>query len=188
MRGHEYVREAIRTYLETEVPLRLDAHLAANNLSSPTATGIAFLLQDVLEGVVDFPVVLVKSTSGNAVKWVMRNTWWYDYDIEIVVACDHRVHGSYEGASTDRDRLLLAVRESVLSMAGLPDDIELIPGKWLEDTGAAVQTLAGVPLAAGTMQFTVRMVESITDLNPPETIDDYDLTADGYDAADDLPE
>ena len=186
MKGHEYVRESVRTYLESAVPVRLAAHLAANNLTSPSTT-ITFLLQDVLEGVDDFPAVLVKSTNGNAVKWVAQNTWWWDYGVEIIVACDHRVHGSFEAASTDRDRLLLAVRESILTMGGLPDDVELIPGKWPEETGAAVQTLAGVPLAAGTMQFTVRVAETITDLAPPEDIDAVDLSVAGYDADDDLP-
>lgn len=181
MRGHEYVREAIRTYLETEVPVRLSAHLTANSLTSPS-TMVTFLLQDVLEGVTTFPVVLVKSTSAAAVKWVGQRTWWYGYDLEIVVACDHRVHGSYEAASTDRDRLLLAVRESILTMSGLPDDIDLQPGQWQEDTGAAVQTLAGVPLAAGTMKFTVRLTETVADLDPPEDMDAYDLTATGLDA------
>ena len=184
MRGHEWVREATRTYLESEVPVRLAAHLAANNLTSPS-TDVTFLLQDVLEGVDTFPVVLVKSTSSAAVKWVKQNTWWWDYELEVIVACDHRVHGSYEAASTDRDRLLLAVRESILTMV-LTDDAELIPGKWPEETGAAVQTLAGIPLAAGTMSFTVRLVETITDLNPPEDIDASDLTVEGLAADGDL--
>lgn len=181
MHGHEYVREAIRTYLETEVPPRLAAHLAANSLTSPSGD-VTFLLQDVLEGVTTFPVVLVKSTSARAEKWVATRTFWYAYDLEIVVACDHRVHGSFEAASTDRDRLMLAVREAVLTMSGLPGDIDLRPGDWPEDTGAAVQTLAGVPLAAGTLKFTVRLTETIADLDPPEDMDTIDLTVDGYDA------
>ncbi|MEZ5119663.1 MAG: hypothetical protein R2686_07145 [Candidatus Nanopelagicales bacterium] len=185
MRGHEFVREAVRTYLETEVPVRLAAHLAANGLTSPS-TDIAFLLQDVLEGVESFPAVLVKSTNGNAEKWVGPRTYWYAYDLELVVACDHRVHGSYEAASTDRDRLLLAVRESVLTMSGLPDDIDLQAGQWPEETGAAVQTLAGVPLAAGTLKFTVRLVETVADLDPPEDMDAADLTVTGIDADTDL--
>lgn len=175
MRGHEFVRESVRTYLEAEVPLRLAAHLAANNLTSPSSA-VTFLLQDVLEGVNDFPVVLVKSTSAAAAKWVGKRTWWYAYDVELVIACDHRVHGSFEAASTDRDRLMLAVREAVLTMSGLPDDIDLQPGAWPEDTGAAVQTLAGVPLAAGTLKFTVRLTETVADLNPPEDMDAFDLS------------
>lgn len=176
MRGHEFVRESVRTYLESEVPGRLSAHLSANALTSPDAAAVAFLLADVLEGVNDFPVVLVKSTNARAVKWVKTRTWWYAYDVEIIVACDHRVHGTFEGASTDRDRLMLAVRESVLTMSNLPDDIDLQPGEWPEDTGAAVQTLAGVPLAAGTLKFTVRLLETVTDLAPPEDIDAVDMT------------
>jgi len=183
MRGHEFVREAIRTYLEAEVPPRLQAHLTDNELTSPS-TDVAFLLADALEGVTDFPAVLVKSTSAQAVKWVASRTWWYAYDVEIIVACDHRVHGTFEGASTDRDRLMLAVREAVLDMSNLPDEIDLQPGQMPEDTGAAVQTLAGVPLAAGTLKFTVRLVETLREMHPPEDIDAADLAVDGYDADD----
>lgn len=181
MRGHEFVREAVRTYLEAEVPARLRAHLSANNLTSPS-TDVAFLLADVLEGVTAFPAVLVRSTSATALKWVAARTWWYAYDVEVIVACDHRVHGTFEAASTDRDRLMLAVRESVLTMSNLPDDIDLQPGQWPEDTGAAVRTLAGVPLAAGTLKFTVRLVETVADLDPPEDIDAVDMTVTGLPA------
>lgn len=179
--GDEYVREAVRTYLETAVPARLTAELAADHLTSPSGT-VTFLLQDVLEGITDFPAVLVKSTSGVIDKWVATRTFWCVYTLQIIVACDHRVHGSYEAASTDRDRLLRAVRGSVLTMSGLPEDINvnLRSVKW--DTGAAVQTLAGVPLAAATLDFEARVLETIADLNPPEDIDAVDLDVSGIPA------
>ena len=183
--GDEYVREAVRTYLETAVPTRLAAELAADGLTSPS-TDIAFLLQDVLEGVESFPAVLVKSTLGEIDKWVATRTFWMDYTVELIVACDHRVHGSYEGASTDRDRVLRAVRGAVLTMSGLPNDINvnLRTVKWV--TGAAVQTLAGVPLAAGTLTFDAKVEETISVLDPPEDMDAADLTVTGVDADTDL--
>ena len=187
MKGHEYVREAIRTYLETAVPARLSAHLADNALSSPAPGELTFLLEDTLQGVTTFPAVLVKSTGATLDKWVATRTFWYAYDVEIIVACDHRVHGSFEGASVDRDRVLLAVRESLLALVGLPSDIDVTPRTMPEETGAAVETLAGVPLAAGTVKFTARVVETITDLDPPEDIGAADLTVAGFDADDTLP-
>jgi len=187
VRGHEYIREAVRTYLETAVPVRLAAHLAANGLTSPEPAELTFLLEDTLQGVTSFPAVLVKSTGATLDKWVSTRTFWYVYDVEIIVACDHRVHGSFEAASVDRDRVLLAVRESVLAAAGLPDDIDIPARAMPEETGAAVETLAGVPLAAGTVRFTARVVETVADLDPPETIGAADLSVDGYDADDILP-
>lgn len=187
MKGHEYVREAIRTYLETAVPARLAAHLAGNGLSSPNPAELTFLLEDTLQGVTSFPAVLVKSTAATLDKWVSTRTFWYSYDVEIIVACDHRVHGSFEAASVDRDRVLLAVRESLLGLVGLPDDIDIPARAMPEETGAAVETLAGVPLAAGTVRFTARVSETVADLDPPESIGASDLTVAAFDADDTLP-
>ena len=119
MRGHEYIREAIRTYLESAVPVRLAAHLAANGLTSPNVADLRFLLADGLQEITDFPAVIVRSTDATDDTRTADGTWRIVYDVEVVVACDHRVHGDAEGASKDRDRVLLAVREAVYFAAGL---------------------------------------------------------------------
>jgi len=187
VRGHEYIRETIRTYLEAEVPTRLAAHLAAYSLTSPTPADVTFLLADGLQDINDFPAVIVRSTDSQDDTRTADGTWRIAYDIEVIVACDHRVHGDAEGASKDRDRLLLAVRECIYSVVGLTDDIDIAPRKRPEQTGAASETRAGVPLAAGTLKFTAFVLETLAVLDPPEDVDTVDLSVGGYDALTTLP-
>lgn len=187
MRGHEYIREAIRTHLEQSVPARLTAHLTANSLTSPSVADLRFLLADGLQDINDFPAIIVRSTDSEDDTRTADGTWRIVYDIEVIVACDHRVHGDAEAASKDRDRVLLAVRECIYSAAGLTEDIDISPRKRPEATGAAAETRAGVPLAAGTLKFRASVLETLVDLDPPEDVDDVDLTASGYDASQDLP-
>lgn len=182
MRGDEYVRETVRTYLETEVPARLTAHLAAYSLTSPTPAAVVFLLDDTLQNVSQFPAVLVTSTSGQIGKWIAQDTYDVRYKVRVVVACDHRVHGDSEGASKDRDRVLTVVREALLKLVGLPADIDINARAMTWETGAAQETLAGVPLAAGTVDFEVNTVETVTDLAPPEDMDAVDLSVTGIPA------
>ena len=187
MRGHEYIREAVRTYLEQVVPTRLAAHEAAYGLTSPDPAEIQFLLADNLQDIVDFPVVVVRATDANNSTRTADGTWAFDYDMEVIVACDHRVHGDVEAASKDRDRVLLAVREAIYSVAGLTNDIDIVPTKRPEATGAGVETRQGVPLAAGTIKFTAKVLETLVDLDPPEDIDNIDLTVAPYDAGQSIP-
>lgn len=187
MRGHEYIREAVRTYLELKVPERLTAHLAAYSLTSPDPAEVQFYLADNLQDIVNFPAVVIRATDANNSTRTADGNWAFDYDMEIIVAADHRVHGDVEAASKDRDRVLLAVRESLYRVAGLTDDIDILPGKRPEATGAGVETRQGVPLAAGTLKFTARVLETLADLDPPEDIDNVDLTASAYDASQTIP-
>jgi hypothetical protein len=187
VRGHEYIREAVRTHLEATVPARLTAHLTANSLTSPDPAALTFLLADGLQDITDFPAVIVRSTDSSDDTRTADGTWQITYDIEVIVACDHRIHGDAEAASKDRDRLLLAVREAVYAVSGLTDDIDIAPRKRPEQTGAASETRAGVPLAAGTLKFTARVLETLADLDPPEDADTVDLSVGGYAANQTLP-
>jgi len=187
VRGHEYIRETIRTYLEAEVPTRLAAHLTANGLTSPTVADLRFYLADGLQDIVDFPAVIVRSTDAEDDTYTSSGVWRVTYDIEVIVACDHRVHGDAEAASKDRDRVLLAVRECIYRAAGLTEDIDISPRRRAEATGAAAETRAGVPLAAGTLRFRASVLEPLADLDPPEDVTDVDLSVGGYDANQTLP-
>lgn len=187
MKGHEYIREAVRTYLEQSVPLLLAAHLTEIGMTVPDPSGVRFLLADGLQDVTDFPVVVVRSTDSRDDQRTGDGVWRITYEVEVIVAVDHRVHGDAEGASVQRDRLLLAVREAVYRASGLTDDIDIAPAKRPEQTGAATETRAGVPLAAGTLSFTARVLESLTDLGGTEDFDAVDLAVSGFDAGQDLP-
>lgn len=187
MKGHEYIREAVRTHLEVAVPVRLAAHLAANALTSPDPADLKFLLADGLQNVKDFPAVVVRSTDATEDTHAGGDTWRVVYDLEVLVAADHRVYGDVEGASQDRDRVLLAVRESIYSATGLTEDIDIFPSKRSERTGAADESLTGVPLAVGRLKFRAAVVESLTDLTPPETILAVDQNVTGYSADQTLP-
>lgn len=187
MRGHEYIREAVRTYFEQVVPARLQAHLTAIGMSTPVPAEVQFVLADGLQDIVDFPVVVIRSTDATNDTRTGDGKYRIAYDVEVIVACDHRVHGDGEAASKDRDRLLLAVREAVYSVSGLTDDIDIAPSKRPEATGAAMETRSGVPLAAGTIKFTAYVLEDLEVLDPPETITNVDLTATAYDAGQAIP-
>ena len=176
MRGHEYIREAVRTYLEASVPAYLAAHLAEIGMDAPDPLAVAFVLADGLQEVTAFPVVVVRSTDASDDQRTGDGVFLVAYQLEVIAAVDHRVHGDYEGASVQRDRLLLAVREAIYSAAGLTNDIDISPAKRVEQTGAAVETRAGVPLAAGTVAFTARVLESLTVLSSPLDIDAADVS------------
>lgn len=183
MKGHEYIREAVRTYLEAAVPAYLAAHLTEIGMTEPDPTALRFVLADGLQDINDFPVVVVRSTDARDDQRTGDGVWLVAYEVEIIAAVDHRMHGDYEGASVQRDRLLLAVREAVYAASGLTNDIDISPAKRVEQTGAAVETRAGVPLAAGTVAFTARVLESLTVLSPLDDVDAVDVSADVLDAS-----
>ena len=112
-------REAIRTHLAT-VPARLTAHLTGEQPHVAERGGSAVPAGRRVAGHQRLP------GDHRPLDRTLRTTpaprmapWRIVYDIEVIVACDHRVHGDAEAASKDRDRVLLAVRECIYSAAGL---------------------------------------------------------------------
>lgn len=195
MRGHEYIRDALKGYLEQAVPLFLSAHLTSIGASEPVPSEVTFELADSLQDLVDgdpFPVVAIRSSDTPDQQSLGGGRWAFTYDIEVMVACDHRTYGTdgYRAATRARDRLLLAVRESLLNVKGLDsgeDDgsVEFLPGKRREQTGRGnQQTLAGVALAVGTIDLRARVTESLTALSALEQIDAIDMSVvSGLDAS-----
>lgn len=200
MRGHEYVRDALCNYLAGAVPLLLAAHLADIGQTDPDPSEVRFVLADSLQDVVEtesegpYPVVAVRSSDAEDSQNLGGGLWAFTYDLEVMVACDHRVYGpqGYRRATRARDRLLLAVRESLLTVRGMasadPDgDISFLPGKRREQTGRGnQQTLSGVALAVGTVDLRARVTESLAPV-AAEQIEAIDLTVSGLDAAETLP-
>jgi hypothetical protein len=102
------------------------------------------------------------------------------YDLRVVVACRTDVAGGDEAASVDRDRLLLAVRESLLGRANLPSDLEMVVGDLAEETGAAAQDLRGRPLAAGEVTFSVAVLETLAAIPAPDALEESEIDTTGY--------
>ena len=75
------------------VPARLTAHPTAEQPHVAERGGSAFLLADRLQDINDFPAIIVRSTDSEDDTRTADGTWRIIYDIEVIVACDHRVHG-----------------------------------------------------------------------------------------------
>ena len=196
MRGHEYIRDAVRGYLESSVPVRLAAHLADIEQTEPNPDGVVFVLADSLQDITEgFPVVAVRSTDATDEQRIDAASYRVTYELEVMVACDHRSYGAtgYDQASRARDRLLLAVRESLWRVKGMtssdPDgDIEFLPGKRTERTGRGnMQTLDGVALAVGTVNVRAVVTETLADLDPLPVVVTADVDVDALDASESLP-
>lgn len=188
MKGHEYARATVKTHLQAKVPARLAALKAALNVTSPSAPA-AYLLSDRLP--VDpalYPCILINSTGaprmraqsvyadGDSADFIVV------YDVRVVVACRTDVAGGDEAASIDRDRLLLAVRESLLGRANLPADIEIVTTDMTEDTGAATQDLRGRPLSAGQVTFSVAALETLAPAPVPDALEESEIDVVGFSA------
>jgi hypothetical protein len=188
MRGHEYARAQVKAHLAATVGTRLAAIRAALSVSTPTnpAAG-AYLLADALPTDPNlYPAVVVMSTgaprirrqsvtaSGDSADFIVV------YDLRVVVACRVDSAGGEEAASRDRDRLLLAVRESLLGRANLPADLEMVVGDLAEETGAAAQDLRGRPLAAGQVTFSVAVLETLAASPAPDALEESEIDMTGY--------
>jgi hypothetical protein len=85
-----------------------------------------------------------------------------DYEVIVVVACEHDEFGDEETAALYRDRMLLAARECVLLPIALDAATEILPTPFPDEvTGAAAETLRGNALAAGQITFYVRAAETL---------------------------
>ena len=186
MRGHEYARARLRAHLQATVPTRLTAIKSALNVTTPAAPA-SYSLADRLP--VDpnlYPAILITSTAaptmtkqsvyaaGDSADFIVT------YQIRVVVACRTDIAGGDEAASVDRDRLLLAVRESLLGRANLPADMEISTADLAEDTGAATQDLRGRPLSAGQITFRVALMESLAPSPAPDALEESAVDVTGY--------
>ena len=188
MKGHEYVREQIKTHLSARVGPRLAALRTALAVATPpNPPSAAYQLADQLPTDPNlYPAVVVMSTGsprmtrqsvsadGDSTDFIVV------YDLRVVVACRTDIAGGDEAASRDRDRLLLAVRETLLARADLPADVEMVVGDIREETGAASQDLRGRPLSAGQVTFSVAVLETLTPITVPDALVVSDVGVTGY--------
>lgn len=188
MKGHEYARAVVREHLQRTVPTRLAAIRAGLTATTPSAPA-AYLLADRLPtDPAQYPCILINSSG---VPRMRAQSVYADgdsadficvYDMRLIVACRTDVAGGDEAASVDRDRLLLAVREALLTRASLPEDIEIVTGDMREDTGAATQDLRGRPLAAGQITFGVGTLENLAAIPAPDALEESETDIVGFPA------
>jgi hypothetical protein len=186
MRGHEYARAQIRTHLQATVPTRLAAIKTALAVTTPAAPATYILADRLPVDPNSYPAILITSTAaptirkqsvyaaGDAADFIVT------YDVRIVVACRTDVAGGDEAASVDRDRLLLAVRESLLGRANLPADMEISTADLTEDTGAATQDLRSRPLSAGQITLRVALMETLAASPAPDPLEESAVDVTGY--------
>jgi len=188
MKGHEYARGQVKTHLSSTVGPRLSAIRSALQVSSPTnPVADAYLLADSLPTDPNlYPAVVVMSTGAPRVRRQSvaasgdSSDFIVVYDLRVVVACRVDSAGGEEAASRDRDRLLLAVRESLLGRANMPSDLEMVVGDLAEETGAAAQDLRGRPLAAGQITFSVAVLETLAAISAPDPLEESAVDVTGY--------
>lgn len=188
MRGHEYARATVRDHLAATVPLRLAAIRSSLNVGTPAdPPRHAYLLADALPtDPALYPCVVVMSTgaptmrrqsvtaAGDSADYVVG------YSLTVVVASRTDTAGGEEEASRDRDRLMLAVRESLLGRASLPADLELLTQDMSEETGAAAQDLRGRPLAAGQITLGAAVLETLSPLPVPDNVEESEIALGAY--------
>ena len=194
MRGPEYVRDVIRDMLAEMVPARLAMILAELEVDEPDPAEVSFVLADSLQELSPdmLPVVAVRSPGFVDEERAGSTAWLPQYDISVLVGCDLRVFGTegHDRAGRARDRLLRAVRESVLSVHGIDNsgadgDVEFLRkrGNRARMGAGDPQTLAGLALSVGTYEFQVRVTEVLVPLVPLEPVEAVDLGVSGVDAS-----
>lgn len=180
MLGHEAVRAAVRDHLAASVPARLDAIRESLEADWPRDP-VAYRLIDTLSMNESYPMVLVRSTDApsmkadTAVAAGAPSVWIVTYNLEVGVAVASSVLGSWEQTCVARDRLLLAVREALLAPADL-GMVTLARSTVTEETGPAVETINGQPLAVGSLKLTAMAVETLLPLPAPALIPSAELT------------
>ena len=89
--------------------------------------------------------------------------WIGEYDVNVVAACRAQIAGMWEDARRQRARLLLAIRESLMTGRELSPIAFVVTQGLTEQIGEASQDVQGRPLAAGQVTVRVRVAEELTD-------------------------
>lgn len=166
MKGHEYARALVRDHLEANLPARLALIRAALSVPHPLDPA-EYMLADTLPiDASKYPIVLVQSTSltdMRATESGQLGVWICEYAVQVVVACRSNTVGAWEDASRQRDRLMLAARESLMMGRELAADAFAVTQGMTEEIGEAAQDVQSRPLAAGQLTLRVRVAETLAD-------------------------
>lgn len=196
MKGHEYPRRLLADMLEVQVPIQLDAIRNATGEEVPWPPDPkSYLLADELPMKEEkYPSVLVTSSSASVNSNIQAGLGEFIYEYTLTVGCAVVAdrHGGETKSSLGRDRILLAIRESLLLNAQLADDCFAVVRALSEETGAAIENLQSKAMSLGNITFAVRVVEELADpiLNTdgdPAVITTHSESVTAVDATDDLP-
>ena len=166
MLGHEYARTIVRDHMEASVPGRLALIRDRLNVTDPVDPKSYALLDSLPIDAALYPMVMVQSTSlmsMRATEAGQVGVWICEYDVNVVAACRAQIAGQWEDASRQRDRLLLAIRESLMTGRELSPIAFVVTQGLTEQIGEASQDVQGRPLAAGQVTVRVRVAEELTD-------------------------
>lgn len=150
--GHEDVRRAVVAHLKTSVPVMLRQIRSDNVPILPRA----YLAQDNMPDDDRLPAVCVASTDLLELRFTTTNKPGPVralYSVEVACFVVATTHKADEQASIGRDRLLQAIRHSILAprVVGMTIDRET----YRERTDPAVVDTKGRPLAQGVASFNV---------------------------------
>lgn len=172
MMGHEGVRRLTEHMLAEQLPARLAVIRSAvppvpvDNAPPTWPPDPHVFCADVIPDRSDwFPAVMVGSAKLRAMKATEGGSagihWTCDYDLDIAVAVVAAQAGGDVLASVGRDRLLLALRETLLVHP------KIAPWAWLsmrgvtEETGPISEDMAARPMSGGVVTLTCQTVESV---------------------------
>ena len=198
IRSHEHVKAALLAYLETWVPIRLEMIRLELKVDEP-GDPAAYLAMDTLpqNDPSKYPCIVVTSTSKVSGGTKRRQAsasgevavFDVDYDVRIIVAVENSEFADDAAVAAHRDRLMRAVSECLLMPADLDEDTFILQSPVPEEsTGAAVQTVRGNPLAAGTIDLRIRCTETLMPTSTLATVVSSIVTVDAVDADEPLAE
>lgn len=179
MLGHEGARRLLEQALAVAVPARL-AMIRDRVPPVPVAGAPQVwppdpkvLCADVIPDRSDWlPAVMVGSTKLEGLRAMeggIGQQWLCTYSGDVAVAVVADNPASETLASVGRDRLLLAVREALLTHSRLADGVAVQLRGLTEDTGPVSEDMAARPMCGGVIPITIQAVEALDEHRWPIT-------------------
>lgn len=171
MRGHEYPRRLLAAMLADQVPRRLAVLRAEMDDTWPPDPAAVLLSDRLPDDESLYPCILVTSTRMTSMKATSATAtvdgFVCTYELTIAVAVRAARHGGDEAASIGRDRVLLAVREALLTAGQLANDCQAVVRGLGEQTGQAGEDMQARPLSLGNLTLSALVYETVTDPSGP---------------------
>lgn len=164
MNGHEVPRRLVVKLLQDNVPEALGRNNNVGRDNWPPAPRSVTVADSMPIREEMYPAIIVQSTGSELVHSSQAGSgehmFRYAMRVQVLVT-SHKAQGA-ETASVGRDRLLLAVRDVLMSGSLGDPDYAIVSGSFTETTGIAVETLQSKPVAVGSIEFDVNAIEIST--------------------------